>query len=280
VRSRFSTSLPEKKFSEMITMLQAVGEAVLAFSGGVDSSFLLKAMKIAGVRATAVTAFSETMPQRELEKAVIFAEETGIEHVVIRTDELSDEAFVSNSPDRCFFCKDALFRKLKAVAAEKHIGTIFDGSNADDTRDYRPGRRAAELHGVRSPLAECNLTKKEIRALSRELGLNTWDQPSSPCLSSRFPYGERITPEALRQVEKAEDCLRGLGFREVRVRHHNDTARIEVPEEDMHLLLDPSNRRRIAEALRSLGYRFISLDLEGYRTGSMNRVLKGRERET
>jgi uncharacterized protein len=279
VSSGVSPSLPEKKFSEMITMLQAVGEAVLAFSGGVDSSFLLKAMKIAGMRAVAVTAFSETMPQRELGKAVTFAEETGIEHVVVRTEELSDEAFVSNSPDRCFFCKDALFRKLKMVAAEKHIGTIFDGSNADDTLDYRPGRRAAELHGVRSPLAECNFSKEEIRALSRELGLNTWDQPSSPCLSSRFPYGQRITPEALRRVEKAEDFLRGLGFREVRVRHHDDTARIEVPEGDMHLLLDPANRRRIAEALRSLGYRFVSLDLEGYRTGSMNRVLEGRERE-
>jgi uncharacterized protein len=280
VSSTVSSSLFEKKFSEMITMLQAVGEAVLAFSGGVDSSFLLKVMKMAGMRAVAVTAFSATMPQRELERAVAFAEETGIEHVVIRTEELSDEAFVSNSPDRCFFCKDALFRKLKEVAAERHIGTIFDGSNADDTRDYRPGRRAAELHGVRSPLAECNFSKEEIRALSRQLGLRTWDRPSSPCLSSRFPYGQRITPKALKQVEKAEDFLRGLGVREVRVRHHGDTARIEVPEEDMHLLLDPSNRRRIAEALRSLGYRFISLDLEGYRAGSMNRVLEGRERNT
>jgi uncharacterized protein len=280
VSSTVSSSLPEKKFSGMITMLQAVGEAVLAFSGGVDSSFLLKAMKIAGMRAAAVTAFSETMPQRELERAVAFAEETGIEHIVIRTEELSNEAFVSNSPDRCFFCKDALFRKLKAVAAEKHMGTIFDGSNADDTLDYRPGRRAAELHGVRSPLAECDFSKEEIRALSRQLGLRTWDRPSSPCLSSRFPYGQRITPEALKRVEKAEDFLRGLGVREVRVRHHGDTARIEVPEGDMHLLLDPSNRRRTAEALRSLGYRFISLDLEGYRTGSMNRVLEGRERDT
>jgi uncharacterized protein len=279
VSNAASFSLPEKKFSEMITMLKTLGEAVLAFSGGVDSSFLLKAMKISGMRAAAVTAFSETMPQRELERAVTFAGETGIEHVVIRTEELSDEAFVNNSPDRCFFCKDALFRKLKEVAAEKHIGTIFDGSNADDTLDYRPGRRAAELHGVRSPLAECNFSKEEIRALSRELGLCTWDRPSSPCLSSRFPYGQRITPEALNRVEKAEDCVRGLGVREVRVRHHGDMARIEVPEGDIHLLLDPLNRRRIAEALRSLGYRFISLDLDGYRTGSMNRVLEGRERD-
>jgi uncharacterized protein len=187
---------------------------------------------------------------------------------------------VSDSPDRCFFCKDALFRKLKAVAAEKRIRTIFDGSNADDTLDYRPGRRAAELHGVRSPLAECNFSKEEIRALSRALGLCTWDQPSSPCFSSRFPYGQRITPEALKRVEKAANCLRDLGVREVRVRHHGDTARIEVPEGDMHLLFDPSSGRRIAEALRSLGHRFISLDLEGYRMGSMNRVLEGRERDT
>jgi uncharacterized protein len=275
-----STSLPEKKFSDMLAMLQTIDEAVLAFSGGVDSSFLLKAMKIAGMRVTAVTAFSATMPRRERERAVAFARDTGVDHIIIETEELSDEAFVSNSPERCFFCKDALFKKLKAIAAERHISTIIDGSNADDAGDYRPGRRAAELHGVRSPLAECDFSKEEIRAMSRKLGLQTWDQPSSPCLSSRFPYGRRITPEALRRVESAEEYLRGLGLREVRVRDHGDTARIEVPDEDMRLLLDPSIRRCIAETLRSLGYQFVSLDLEGYRTGSMNRVLKSGESET
>jgi uncharacterized protein len=258
VSSSSSSPFPEKKFSDMVAMLQAVGEAVLAFSGGVDSSFLLKAMKIAGMRAMAVTAFSGTMPRGELERAAAFARDTGVEHLVIRTEELSDEAFVSNPPDRCFFCKDELFRQLKTIAAERHINTIFDGSNADDARDYRPGRRAAELHGVRSPLAEFHFSKEEIRAMSRKLGLRTWDQPSSPCLSSRFPYGRRITPEALRRVEKAEDHLR-----------------IEVPEEDMRLLLDPSIRRRVAGELRALGYQFVSLDLEGYRTGSMNRILQG-----
>jgi pyridinium-3,5-biscarboxylic acid mononucleotide sulfurtransferase len=279
VSGAVASALPEKKFSEMVTMLRRTGEAVLAFSGGVDSTFLLRAMKTSGMRTIAVTAFSGTMPQRELERAVAFAEEAGVEHIVIRSDELSNEAFVSNPPDRCFFCKDELFRRLRAIADERHIGTILDGSNADDLRDYRPGRKAAELHGVISPLAECNFTKEEIRAMSRKLGLPTWDQPSSPCLSSRFPYGGRITPEALRRVERAEEYLRGLGLRDVRVRNHDALARIEVRQEDMHILLDPSNRRRIAEELRSLGYAFVSLDLEGYRTGSMNRVLEGRENE-
>ncbi len=268
-----------RKFSELVDVLRQAGEAVLAFSGGVDSSFLLKAMKVSGMKALAVTAFSETMPESELKRAVAFAKEEGVEHVVIRGGEMSNEAFVSNPPQRCFFCKDGLFRRLRAIAKERHIGEVFDGSNADDLGDYRPGRRAAELHCVRSPLAECNFSKEEIRATSRELGLSAWDRPSSPCLSSRFPYGRRITPEALRRVERAEAFLRGLGVRDVRVRNHDDTARIEVPEEDMLILLDPSNRRRVAEELRFLGYAFISLDLEGFRSGSLNRVLEGRAGE-
>jgi uncharacterized protein len=279
VSGAFPLPLTEKKFSDMVAMLQAVGEAVLAFSGGVDSSFLLKAMMSAGMKTVAVTAFSETVPRRELKRAAAFARDAGAEHVVISTEELSVESFVSNPPDRCFYCKDELFRKLRAIAAERHIETIFDGSNAEDTRDYRPGRKAAEIHGVRSPLAEYGFSKEEIRAMSRKLGLQTWDQPSSPCLSSRFPYGQRITVEALRRVEKAEDCLRGLGVREARVRDHGDTARIEVPEKDMPFLIDPAIRRRITETLRSLGYHFVSLDLEGYRTGSMNRVLESTGRK-
>jgi pyridinium-3,5-biscarboxylic acid mononucleotide sulfurtransferase len=265
----------EKKFAELISMLQITGSALLAFSGGVDSSFLLKAMKIAGMRAFAVTAASETVPEAEVRRASDFAGETGVDHMVIRTGEMSNDSFASNPPDRCFFCKDELFSRLKIIADEKKCGLLFDGTNADDLRDYRPGRRAAELHGVRSPLAECNFSKDEIRAMSRELGLSAWDRPSSPCLSSRFPYGQRITVEGLRRVEKAEEYLRGFGIGEVRVRSHGDIARIEVNEQDIRLLLD--YRRQISETLRSLGFRFISLDLDGYRTGSMNRVLEGME---
>jgi uncharacterized protein len=273
------TSPAGEKFAEMITMIQKAGSAVLAFSGGVDSSFLLKAMKVAGIRALAVTAASETVPEREVGRASEFAKETGIEHLVINTGELSNESYASNPPDRCFFCKDELFGRLRSIAGEKQYGSIFDGSNADDLRDYRPGRRAAEVHGVRSPLAECNFSKDEIRAMSRALGLSTWDRPSSPCLASRFPYGQRITVEGLRRIERAEEYLRGFGIGEVRVRIHGDVARIEVKEEDMHLLLG-DHRRRISETLRSLGFQFISLDLDGYRTGSMNRVLEGGEKDS
>ena len=262
-----------QKFSSLVSFLRDAESAVLAFSGGVDSSFLLKAMKISGMRVLAVTAASETIPERNVLDACSFANESGVEHLVIITEELSNEAFADNPPDRCFFCKDELFGKIKSIAKENNYKFIFDGSNSDDLDDYRPGRRAAGLHGVRSPLAECGFSKKEIREMSRELGLDGWDRPSSPCLSSRFPYGRRITPEALRRVEKAEDFLRTLGFREMRVRDYGDTARIEVAEDDVHLLLVPEHRRLVTETLKSFGYLFVSLDLEGYRTGSMNKML-------
>lgn len=262
-----------QKFSCLVSFLRDAESAVLAFSGGVDSSLLLEAMKISGMKVLAVTAASETIPEGNVLDACSFANESGVEHLVIRTEELSNEAFAANPPDRCFFCKDELFGKIKSIAKENNYKFIFDGSNSDDLDDYRPGRRAAGLHGVRSPLAECGFSKKEIREMSRELGLGGWDRPSSPCLSSRFPYGRRITLEALRRVEKAEDFLRTLGFREMRVRDYGDTARIEVAEDDMHLLLVPEHRRLVTETLQSFGYLFVSLDLEGYRTGSMNKML-------
>lgn len=262
-----------QKFSCLLSLLRDAESAVLAFSGGVDSSFLLRAMKISGMKVLAVTAASETIPGGNILDASSFAKETGVEHLVIKTKELANESFANNPPDRCFFCKDELFGKIKSIAKENNCKFIFDGSNSDDLNDYRPGRRAAELHGVRSPLAECFFSKKEIREMSRELGLSGWNRPSSPCLSSRFPYGRRITPEALRRVEKAEDFLRTSGFREIRVRDYGDTARIEVDEDDMHLLLEPEKRRLVTATLKSFGYLFVCLDLEGYRTGSMNKVL-------
>jgi len=264
----------DQKFEDLLALLKKAGTAVLAFSGGVDSTFLLKAMDLSGIQFIAVTAVSPTMPESDYQKTLSFIEGTGINHLVIRSDELSNEKFVRNAPDRCFHCKDELFGKLKEIAENRQMMQIFDGTNADDLLDYRPGGKAAELHGVRSPLAECGLTKQDIRSLSRSLGLNTWDQPASPCLSSRVPYGSRITAEALKRVEAAEQFLKSLGLRLVRVRDHGDTARIEVQDDDMLRIMEPDVRLLITERLRLLGYAFVSLDLEGYKTGSMNRVLE------
>jgi len=262
-----------RKFDDLLSSLRLAESAVLAYSGGVDSSFLLKAMTVSGIRFLAVTAFSETMPEKDFNHALSFTKETGVEHLVIHTDELSNESFVSNPPDRCFFCKEELFRKLREIAAERSCAHLFDGTNIDDLSDYRPGLKAAALYGVRSPLAESGFAKEDIRRMSRELGLSTWDRPSSPCLSSRFPYGRRITISGLRQVEQAEEFLREFGLQEVRVRNHGDIARIEVGEKDMQVLLAADNRRKIAEALKALGFSFVSLDLEGHISGSMNREL-------
>jgi uncharacterized protein len=265
--------LNDRKFNDLLSSLCKAGSAVLAYSGGVDSSFLLKAMKLSGIRFLAVTAFSETMPEKDFNHAVSFAKETDVEHLVIHTDELSNESFVSNPPDRCFYCKEELFRKLRKIAEDNNYEHLFDGTNTDDLRDYRPGMKAAALYGVESPLAENGFSKEDIRSISRELGLSTWDHPSSPCLSSRFPYGRRITLSGLKQVEKAEAFLREMGLQEVRVRNHGELARIEVLEKNINNLLEPENRRKITEALRSMGFSFVSLDLEGYISGSMNRGL-------
>lgn len=269
-----------RKFSDLTCLLREAGNAVLAFSGGVDSSFLLKAMTMSGIKVLAVTAVSGTVPGRDILGSASFAKELGVEHLTIRTEELLNEAFVSNPPNRCFFCKDELFKKIKVVARQYDYGVIFDGSNSDDLRDYRPGVKAAVLHAVRSPLAESNFTKDEIRVMARELGLDIWNRPASPCLSSRFPYGQRITSQALRRVEEAEEFLRTFGIHDIRVRNHGDTARIETGEKEMHLLVSPANRRLVTEKLKSLGYRYVSLDLEGYISGSMNRALRSHDLKT
>ena len=263
----------QEKFVRLLSLLADAESAVLAFSGGVDSSFLLRAVKMSGIRFLAVTGSSETVPEKELIRAASFAEQEGAEHRVITTGEMHNELFVANPPDRCFYCKQDLFRRLQEIAGAYGYQSLFDGSNADDLNDFRPGRKAAGLYGVRSPLAECGLSKQDIRVLSKELGLETWDRPASPCLSSRFPYGQRITPNILRRVEKAEEFLKSLGMKTVRVRVQGDSARIELPVQDIPIMVEEDMRSRVTETLHALGFAFVSLDLDGFRSGSMNRSL-------
>jgi len=263
------------KLGKLLKILKPMESVVLAYSGGVDSTFLLKALQLSGIRTLAVTASSEIIPLNNLLTVKKTAAELGMKHRVIKTNELSRKEFVNNTPERCFVCKDTFFKKLSRIAIAGGYRFILDGSNIDDMLDFRPGRKAAKKYHVRSPLREAGLSKKEIRKLSKQLGLPTWDKPSSPCLFSRFPYGQRVTKKALKRVEKAEAFLRKIGFHEIRVRDHNNVARIEVAEREIDLFLNHKKRRLISERLKSFGYTFVSLDLEGYRTGSMNRVLEG-----
>jgi pyridinium-3,5-biscarboxylic acid mononucleotide sulfurtransferase len=261
----------DQKLSSLLTRLKNVPSALLAFSGGVDSAFLLRAMKISGIPFLAITGKSGTVPEKDLQYAISFALQEAVQHRVIMTGELQNESFLNNPPDRCFFCKQDLFQRMRLIAEAESYEAVFDGSNADDLKDFRPGRKAAQLYNVQSPLAEAGLSKDNIRQLSKKLGLDTWNKPSSPCLSSRFPYGQRITLQLLGRVEKAEEFLRSLGIETVRVRIHNDVARIEVPEHEMATVL--KNRQAVADKLKYFGFNFVSLDLEGFTSGSLNRVL-------
>lgn len=247
---------------------------LVAYSGGCDSTLLLNvAHDVLGDAVMAVTARSETYPSREYEEAREVARALGVKHITIDTSELSVEGFSSNPPDRCYFCKAELFQKLLDVASENGLRFVADGASLDDASDHRPGMRAAAELGIVSPLKEARLTKEDIRQISRSLGLSTWNKPSFACLASRFPYGEEITPEKLKMVEEAEDFIRGLGFRQVRVRHHGSTARIEVPEGDIDRFLEKGVREKVASRLKEIGYVYVSLDLRGYRSGSLNEVL-------
>ncbi|MCE5195051.1 MAG: ATP-dependent sacrificial sulfur transferase LarE [Nitrospiraceae bacterium] len=262
------------KLSKLLDILEKMRTAVIAYSGGVDSTFLIKAVKLSGIKALAVTAFSETMPEDDLACAKKFAGEIGIDHRIIGTSELDSDKFRSNSPDRCFFCKDELFTKIKEIASNEGYDFILDGSNLDDMKDFRPGRKAAGKYLVRSPLVEAELTKDEIKKLSKKLNIPLWNRPASPCLASRFPYGEAITLEALKQISRAESFIKSLGFKEFRVRHHGDTARIELNKNDFKKMLNKNIKKSVVGKLRSLGYKFISLDLEEFRSGRMNETIK------
>jgi pyridinium-3,5-biscarboxylic acid mononucleotide sulfurtransferase len=265
----------EPKVDGLRSLLGQLDAVLVAFSGGVDSSFLLHvAADVLGPRCLALTTVSPTTPAGDLDDARALAAVLGVEHLVHATDELAVPGYAENPVDRCYLCKDNLFVICRAEAARRGIGVIVDGANVDDLGDHRPGLGAAREHDVRHPLVEAGMTKADIRAASRAAGLATWDRPASPCLSSRFPYGTRITHEGLARVAAAEDALRALGFRELRVRVHDRVARIEVGVEAMPRLLDPHVRGRITERLRSLGFAYVTLDLDGFRSGSLNVTLR------
>jgi len=266
-----------EKYAQLMGSLKTLGNVAVAFSGGVDSTFLLRAAKEAlGDHVLAVTARSASFPARELEEARAFARERGVRHVIVDFDVLLIDGFRENPPERCYFCKRALFTKLWAAARAEGFTNLIEGANADDINDYRPGMRAVEELGVLSPLKEAGLTKEEIRRFLREMGLKTWDKPSLACLASRFPYGEEITRQKLRRVDGAEQYLMDLGIRQVRVRSHGDLARIETDEEGLGLLME--HREQVYAELKRLGFDYAAADLGGYRTGSMNETLTDEEK--
>jgi len=264
----------EAKYDRLRDSLAGYGSLLVAYSGGLDSSLLLKVSHdVLGDRVLAVTALSPTYPGQERAAAEALAKDLGVRLVTVETDELDIAGFADNPPERCYFCKSELFGELQAIARDEGIAYVADGSNADDVDDYRPGMQAACELGVVSPLNEAGLTKEDIRTLSKRLGLPTWDKPASACLASRFPYGEAITREKLAMVEAAESFLRELGFRQVRVRHHGTIARIEVAPEAIERLASPAVRAQVVHRLTEIGYDYVTLDCRGYRTGSMNEVL-------
>ncbi len=266
----------EKKCKQLKKNIKKYGKLVIAYSGGVDSTFLLKmAIEVLGKNnVVAVIAKSPTYPESEMVSAVNTARLLGAKYKIIKTNELDNKKFVVNPRDRCYYCKKELFQKLKKIGEQYNITQIAEGSNYDDLKDYRPGRKAVIEFGIKSPLLEAKLRKQEIRALSKQTGLPTWDKPSYACLASRIPYNTIITEEKLKRIDCAENILKKTGFYQVRVREHNDLARIEVEPKEIYKLINPNIKRKIINSFLKLGYLYITLDLEGYKTGSMNKQIR------
>jgi uncharacterized protein len=263
-----------KQLTNLKKILEECERVIVAFSGGVDSTLVLRAAQDAlGDRVLAVTGRSPAVPSWEIEEAMDLARGMGASHRILETEELSRSEYVRNAPDRCYHCKTELFEKLERLAEEESFRWVVDGTNLDDLGDHRPGMRARREHRVRSPLVEAGMTKEDVRRCSREYGLPTADKPAFACLASRFPYGTPVTLEGLKRVEAAEKVIRDLGFRQFRVRHHGDVARLEVEPTELTRAFDAEVRARIVRGLRGAGYRYVSLDLEGYRAGSLNEVL-------
>jgi len=266
----------EDKAQKLREIFQSMGRVLVAFSGGVDSTLLLKVAQdtLGGGNVLAVTAHSPLYPERELTGVKKLIRTLGARHRLIESNELEIPGFSKNPPNRCYYCKRKLFGELLEVGKEEGISFIVEGSTLDDDKDHRPGRVAVRELGIRSPLKEASFTKMEVRELSKELELPTWDKPSFACLASRFPYGEEIDEQGLRMVDEAEDFLFGLGFKQVRVRHYGSLARIEILKEEMPCLIDGPLREKVVDHLKKIGYRYVTLDLQGFRSGSMNEVLR------
>jgi uncharacterized protein len=267
------TNIDEKQ-DNLKNILLDMGSVLVAYSGGVDSTFLaVTAHEVLGKNSLAVFAASPVAPPMEKEEAASLAQNVGLRFKIIDSNEMSNPDFVANPPERCYYCKRELFSELKPIAKEEGLKWIADGTNADDLTDFRPGRKASAEAGIRSPLLEAGLTKAEIRQLSYAKGLPTWDRPASPCLASRIPYGIPVTAETLNKIALGEQYLHSLGIRELRLRHHGDIARIELDPADMAKIITPEIRQDIVTHLKALGYKYVALDLTGYRIGSLNEVL-------